>query len=166
VEETANSLLKKGWQNSPQNRMREKSTETRAPTIEILPVQSPNRLVGITRIFSGRDKLSEFIAHAKPSNVESEQSKPRGAIQGPCISRTNDWLASGRIARPQSWQNHHQMYGQKPVKKRVKNHPWNPKSPTKQANPSPRKVQKRVKNGPQKRHQKSRAEIHPGSTSN
>jgi hypothetical protein len=46
------------------------------------------------------------------------------------------------------------MYGQKVVRKGVQKAPRNPKSPVKQANPSPRKVQKRVKNGPQKRHQK------------
>jgi hypothetical protein len=51
------------------------------------------------------------------------------------------------------------MYGQKGVPKRVKNHPWNPKSPTKQANSKTREGQKRVKNGPQKRHQKCTQKI-------
>jgi hypothetical protein len=45
------------------------------------------------------------------------------------------------------------MYGQKVVRKGVQKAPRNPKSPVKQANPRLRIGQKRVKNGPQKRHQ-------------
>jgi hypothetical protein len=67
----------------------------------------------------------------------------------------------GQRHEAEGGQNCGQMYGQKVVRKGVQKAPRNRKSPVKQANPSPRKVQKRVKNGPQKRHQKSRAEIHP-----
>jgi hypothetical protein len=64
------AFWKKGAKIHLKNRRLHKSTQTRAPTIEILPVQSPNRLVGISRTFSGRDKLREFIANANTSNVE------------------------------------------------------------------------------------------------
>jgi hypothetical protein len=71
VEETANSLLKNSAKIHLKNRRLHKSTQTRAPTIEILPVQSPNRLVGITRTFSGRDKLTKKIAKGNTCNVEN-----------------------------------------------------------------------------------------------
>ena len=59
-----------------------------------------------------------------------------------------------------------EMYVQKGVQKGVQNTHRDRKNPVNEANRAERIGQKRVKNGPQKRHQKSRAEIHPGSTSN
>jgi hypothetical protein len=56
VEETATSLLKKGWQIHLKNRRLHKSTQTRAPTIEILPVLSPNKVMGVAKSVSLRDK--------------------------------------------------------------------------------------------------------------
>jgi hypothetical protein len=59
----------------------------------------------------------------------------------------------------QECQNHEQMYVLKEVQKGAKNHLRRTRNPLKQANPSPRKVQKRVKNGPQKRHLKIRPKM-------
>jgi hypothetical protein len=75
VEEMANSLLKDGAKIHLKNRRLHKSTQTRAPTIEILPVLSPNTLVGITRTFSGRDKRAKKIANANTSNVENAEKR-------------------------------------------------------------------------------------------
>jgi hypothetical protein len=60
-----------------------------------------------------------------------------------------------RIARSRTCQNHAQMYVPKGVPKRVKNHTRNQKSPVKPTTCSQRIGQKRVKNGLQKRNQKS-----------
>jgi hypothetical protein len=48
VEEMATSLLKDGAKIHLKNRRLHKSTQTRAPTIEILPVLSPNKVMGVT----------------------------------------------------------------------------------------------------------------------
>ena len=48
VGKTANSLLKDGAKIHLKNRRLHKSTQTRAPTIEILPVLSPNKVMGVT----------------------------------------------------------------------------------------------------------------------
>jgi hypothetical protein len=58
VQETANSLLKDGAKIHLENRRLHKSTQTRAPTIEILPVLSPNKVMGVAKSVSLRDKLS------------------------------------------------------------------------------------------------------------
>ena len=53
---TANSLLKDGAKIHLKNRRLHKSTQTRAPTIEILPVLSPNKVMGVAKSVSLRDK--------------------------------------------------------------------------------------------------------------
>jgi hypothetical protein len=58
------------------------------------------------------------------------------------------------------------MYGQKVVRKGVQKAPPNPKSSVKQANCKTREGQKRVKNGPQKRHQKCTQKSSLKSTTN
>jgi hypothetical protein len=80
------SFLKKGAKIHLKNRRLYKSTQTRAPTIEILPVLSPNKLVGITRTFSGRDKWAKKIAKGNTCNVEILQLERRAAVHGPSIS--------------------------------------------------------------------------------
>jgi hypothetical protein len=57
VEETANSLLKNSAKIHLKNRRLHKSTETCAPTIEIPPVLSPNKVMGVAKSVSLRDKL-------------------------------------------------------------------------------------------------------------
>jgi hypothetical protein len=81
------AFLKKGAKIHLKNRRLHKSTQTRAPTIEILPVQSPNRLVGITRTFSGRDKLTKKIAKGNTCNVEILRMWSARTHNGPCTSR-------------------------------------------------------------------------------
>jgi hypothetical protein len=58
VGKTANSLLKDGAKIHLKNRRLHKSTETCAPTIEIPPVLSPNKVMGVAKSVSLRDKLS------------------------------------------------------------------------------------------------------------
>jgi hypothetical protein len=87
VQETANSLLKNSAKIHLKNRRLHKSTETCAPTIEIPPVLSPNKVMGVAKSVSLRDKLSwpsgrksQTLKQATWKMLKSERREP---TQGP-----------------------------------------------------------------------------------
>jgi hypothetical protein len=118
VGKTANSLLKDGAKIDLKNRRLHKSTQTRAPTIEILPVLSPNKVMGVTKSVSLRDKLS-WPSGRKSQTLKQATWNSVSQSGEEQLTYPNLRLATGKHGHEthetQGGKNHDEMYGQKPT---------------------------------------------------